>query len=222
MAQPQTDDMDFTSMIDFNEPVKTAGQQMAEELGLGAMYVPDRGPDPADKALYVRFFLHPRANPQKSREEGRPIFDQCEFIEIMQPGNKESVISRPATMFDKSRFATQYRAFKEKGEKAVTGTPLEEWGVLNNAQVEELRYFNCVTVEQLAHMQDSLISKFPGLRPYHDRARVYLENAKENQLSSRVSAEMEDIKNENDALKAQLNDLAKQLADMRAESKTKK
>lgn len=219
MALPQTDDMDFTSLVDLGAPAKTQGQMLAEQLGMGDMFQPERGPDPADKNLYVRFFMHPRLNEAKSREEGRPIFEDAEFVEIMQPGNKESVICRPASVFDKSRFAQIYKTFKDKGEGAVTGTPLAEWPGITRSQVEELKYFNCVTVEQLAGMADVMLSRFPGLRSIRDRAVVYLENAKENQLSSRVSAEMEDLKNENDALKNQMIDLANQLAALRAEKK---
>ena len=80
-----------------------------------------------DDTLLVRFFSHPRQNQSKSEAEGRPIFEDTDYIEIMQPGNKDSIIKRPATEMDKQRFAEHFRKYEARqSEDHVEGTLIEQ------------------------------------------------------------------------------------------------
>ena len=49
-------------------------------------------PQAGDELLLVKFFTAPRQNPQKSADEGRPIFDDVTWISITPPGDRTSVI----------------------------------------------------------------------------------------------------------------------------------
>ena len=147
---------------------------------------------PGDELLFVRFYVHPRQNADKTLEAGRPIFDDTEYVEIMQPGNKENIIQRPAQPDDKERFARQYSAFKNNEEQQVSGTPIEQWNALSKAQVEELRYFNVRTVEQLAEMADNNSQQFAGIQSLKLQAQAYLE-ASEKDKTGKIAKKVEDL-----------------------------
>ena len=147
---------------------------------------------PGDELLFVRFYIHPRQNADKTLEAGRPIFDDPEYVEIMQPGNKENIIKRPAQPDDKQRFSKQYAAFKNNEEQQVSGTPIEQWNALSKAQVEELRYFNVRTVEQLAEMSDTNSQQFAGIQSIKIQAQAYIE-ASEKDKTGKIAKQVEDL-----------------------------
>lgn len=158
-----------------------------------------------DERLLVKFFNHPRLNQTKTKDEGRPIYEEVPYVQIMQPGNKDSIIVRPATERDKSRFVSHYRKFVDREEQeTVEGTLLEEWPGLNRSQVEELKFFNIRTVEQLAEVSDTNAQNFMGINLLKRRAKEYLEASG----NSAAAQEMSDLKDRNDALQAQLDELA--------------
>lgn len=131
-----------------------------------------------DDALLVRFFMRPHKDETQSREQGRPIFVEKPYIEIMQPGNKDSIVSRPARDSDRERFPKHWRKFEERQqEEHIEGTLLEEWPGISRAQVEELRYFNVRTLEQLVAMSDSNAQGIMGINLLKKRAEAYLEAA---------------------------------------------
>ena len=145
-----------------------------------------------DENLFVRFFMHPRQNPAKSAEEGRPIYEEVPYIEIMQPGNKENIVSRAVRKAEQLRFPKQWDAFQSGEEQALEGTPLEQWPALNRSQVEELRFFNVRTVEQLANMSDAHSQNFAGIQSMKQKALVFLELAKgETSNATSIVARME-------------------------------
>ena len=144
-----------------------------------------------DEFLLVKFFTHPRLHPQRSADAGRPIYLDTPYISIMQPGNKDSIVMRPATAMDKSRFAEHWRKFEARTsdtDEAVEGTLLEEWAGVSRAQCEELRYLNVRTVEQLANMSDSNSQNIMGINALKQKAVTFLESAKSNATSDALAA----------------------------------
>lgn len=212
-------DLDLTNMAMGGAPQRTA-PDILQQLGFGNTYEQPVVLDPGDAALYVRFFLYPRLNEQESVAEGRPIYYDAEFIEIIQPGNKESVISRPASVRDKGRFARQYQAFKTSNpSEGNVGTPLEHWAALTRSEVEELKYFNCHTVDQLAVMADGVTAKFMGLARLKVRAKAYLESTGKSAEGEKLASRLENTENELGTLRTQIKDLSEQLAAERAAKK---
>jgi len=153
----------------------------------------NQGMQPGDELLFVRFYIHPRQNASKTLEAGRPIFDDTEYVEIMQPGNKENIIQRPAQPADKQRFSKQYTAFKNNEEQQVSGTPIEQWNALSKAQVEELKYFNVRTVEQLSEMSDNNSQQFAGIQSLKTQARAFIEASRKD-TTGKIAKEVEDLK----------------------------
>jgi hypothetical protein len=161
------------------------------------------GQSNGDETLLVKFFNTPLKNEVKTLEAGRPIFEETEFISIMAPGSRNNV-ERPVRDVDKTRFPRHYAAFKAReDQESVDGTVLSEWPGITRGQAEELRFFNVVTVEQLAGVADNKISNFMGLQTLKTKAREYLEASKGNAAVEALIA----ANNQIEALKERLDAL---------------
>lgn len=170
-----------------------------------------------DKALSVRFWLHAVENPRKTKEAGRPIFDEVEMVSIMAPGNTkteytaradswhyDSNESRQRQYFE--RFAEHYEAFRRGVEDHVSGTPLTEVPFLSVGQKAEMRAKKIVTVEQLASMSDRDIrGAGMNFRQYVDKARAYLDTAKG---TSDLAAELAELRAKVAAMEGQATSVA--------------
>jgi hypothetical protein len=107
-----------------------------------------------DKKLHVRFFLHPVEQTAESIKAGRRVFADSEYIEIMIPGDKQTVVRRQVFDMDRRRFPQQYARFKQGLADQTVGTPLSELSFLTAAKVKEYEFFNIKTVEQLVATAD--------------------------------------------------------------------
>ncbi len=174
---------------------------------------------PGDETLLVRFYLRSLQNEQKSEEAGRPIFEDVEYISIRVPGNKNSSIERPIRKDDLERFPRHYQAFKNREEAVVEGTPLESWPGVTRSQVEELRFFNVHTVEQLAEISDSNAQNFMGIQLLRTRAKTFLEAAKENANNEKMAAELASRDEQIAALQNTVSEMAEELKALRTGSK---
>lgn len=171
-----------------------------------------------DERLRVQFLMLPEQNQEKSAKEGRPIYDEKEYVQIMVPGERDIVVRR-AWDLDKARFPRQYAAFKNKqSQDSVSGTPLKVVPWLTMGQVKELEYFNCFTVEQLANMPDSTVAKFMAFQALKKRANDYLVAAKEAAPLTAIRAELDERDSKIAVLEKQL---AEVLAKMDKISKEK-
>ena len=138
----------------------------------------NRSAAPGDEQLLVRFFPKPRENPEKTAAEGRPIFEDVDYIEIRVPGEREVRYCQPANNIDIARFPDHYRRYKARmSQEATTGTPLAEWPGVTRSQVEELKFINVTTVEQLLSISDTNAQKFMGIRALQQKAKAYLDAA---------------------------------------------
>ena len=162
-----------------------------------------------DNKLYVEFYRKPVLQPGKSREEGRAIYEEVDYVRIHVPGDKSSVIERPVNQQDIFRFQDRYNKWKAGQEEAVIGTPLSALPGMNAAKVEEYKFFKLVTVEQLAEANDNLGSKFMSFQQDKQRAKAFLEVAKNNAPIEKMNeelakrdAELEELRNMVTALQA--------------------
>ncbi len=160
-----------------------------------------------DDKLYVRFHTHPKQSKSKTAEAGRPIFVDTEYVTIMVPGDKTSIVSRPAYDRDKQRFAKQYAAFKNNQDDVLVGTPLEQWPGIKRSQVEEMKYFNIRTVEQLADLSDTHSQQFMGVNELKKRAQAFLAAAEDNAANEKLAAELAIRDDEITALKQAVEEL---------------
>ena len=143
-----------------------------------------------DEQLLVKFFVKPREDAKASKEEGRPIFKDVEYIDIKIAGNRAGGACRPASFEDKQRFPRHYAAFKQRTEVPTEGTPLIEWSLISRSQAEELSFYHVKTVEALATLNDNAASKFMGLNGLKAKAKAWLEHAKESAGEEKLHEEL--------------------------------
>ena len=73
------------------------------------------------------FYMGTRENPVKTREMGRPIFDDVEMVRITIPGDRLTNFVDEVSDEHRNRWPDHYAAFKRGELRASTGTPLEHW-----------------------------------------------------------------------------------------------
>lgn len=145
----------------------------------------------ADDRLMIKFELFPHPNETKSLEAGHPVYDDREYITIIVPGDKTSIVHRPVWAQDKTRFARQYAQFKQGMEQTVVGLPLKLWGGITLGQAKEFEYFNVKTVEQLAEMADGNGVGIQGFAGLKQRAQDYVKTTKDQAPLMEMRAEIE-------------------------------
>ena len=151
----------------------------------------------ADKSLMVKFFYKEVQNKMESQKQGRPVFKEKLYIEIRIAGQRDVQACRPATHADKQRFPRHLDAFERRVEAPTEGMPLSEWPKITRSQAEELSFNNVKTVEQLASMKDSNLSKMMNGYSLRDAAVKWLElNSAET-----VDREKEEMRSEIEELK---------------------
>jgi len=140
-----------------------------------------------DEQLLVRFFRDIKQNPLKTEEEGRPMSDEVDWIEIHQPGNKLSSIMRIATDRDKQRFARHWTAYQSReNQEELSGTPLEQWPGITKAQIAELKYLNVRSIEQLVNLSDGNTRTIMGIADMKRKAKAYLEAADQQKAANEI------------------------------------
>lgn len=138
-----------------------------------------------DSKLHVQFYLRPMIQPTESDLANRPIFHDVEHVRIMVPGDKLSIVDRPASQDDQSRFPDHYAKFKAGEGQQIIGTRLDAVPFITRSMCEEFKFFGIFTVEQLASTGDEVGQKFQGFQQFKQKAQKFLEAA--NGTDSRVT-----------------------------------
>jgi|19_taG_2_1085344.scaffolds.fasta_scaffold00082_8 hypothetical protein len=165
---------------------------------------------------YVRFFHDAVQDMAKTEEEGRPIYEDREFIEIRAPGNQTSVLIKEVNEYYRDMFAMQYHAWKQGDEEQIHGTPLKAWPMITASQVKELQHLGILSVEQLAEVADSSAGAFMGFNTLKRRAKLFLEAAEGNAPMEKMSALLEERDNEIEVLKRNMEEMGKRIDDLMA------
>lgn len=169
-----------------------------------------------DQRLTVQFSMEPVEIHEKSVKEGRPIFEEQEFVTIYVPGDKDNVVFRPVRNSDKVRFRDKYRAFKEGQTEPETGTPLASLPFMSKAQVLELNYFGVRTAEQLITMNDQNGQKIMGWQQLKSRVKTFLDAAAGAAPAEKLQSELSKRDNEIEALRRMLEEQGKRLQEVTA------
>lgn len=152
---------------------------------------PDESRYAHDDKLYVEFMREPVLHPGQSRDAGRAIYEERDFIRIHVPGDKTSVVYRQVTEMDIQRFQQRYNKWKSGQSEAVVGTPLTALPGMTPAKVEEYKFFKIVTIEQLADANDQLGQKFMSFQGDKQRAKQFIEATKGNAPIERMNEELQ-------------------------------
>ena len=158
----------------------------------------------AEEGVHAKFYKNAVLHGFKSKEEGRPVYIDQDWIHITVAGMDKDIIERKATEQDKERFAREWELYQKGQEQAKVGTPLEMWPAMTPGRVATLKGLNILTVEDMATLSDTGCQKV-GMGAYELRsaAQKYLNAAAQSSAAMAV----EKLEEENANLKAEVADL---------------
>lgn len=152
----------------------------------------------------------PIKNDAKSKEAGRPIFDEIEVVEVRLAGNNlvrpvfpaHDVWTKRQNEFGDwedvtyaQRWSEQYKKFKEGRTQTVSGTPLDELPFLSAAKRSELKALSIYTAEALAALDGTPLKTLgQGGRELKTQAQAYLDNATGSAKVVQMAAEIAELK----------------------------
>jgi hypothetical protein len=173
---------------------------------------------PQNQNLWVQFYPGTRPNNFRSRETGKPEFDNVDFIRKVAGGNPNNVIERPATEQDKRDFPMQWAAYQNKQTyRPTSGTLLEDWPRLDAATRAKLKALEFHTVEQIAEASDGQINTI-GMGCYELRnlARAYIKAAKDTSFAQKQAEDLAARDQEIADLRNSLNQALAQIEELRS------
>ena len=163
-----------------------------------------------DSRLAVKFYKRPVELKNESIAQGRPIFQEFDFIKILVPGDALTEIDTYVSDAHKTRFPIQWANYmnRQGSEESYSGTPLSEWPQVSASQAEELKGIKFHTVESVAHCSDQQLQKIgmiAGMSPHNfrERAKTFLNLAEESAGISKREEEITQLKEENAKIKAE-------------------
>lgn len=180
-----------------------------------------------ERPAYVRFERRPMEDKAASIREGRYVAKDVDFALVTPPYSKDCVeykVEQWLINMDRNvrdgripeRWAEQWKAsynsWKNGQEMPLSGTPIKGWGVLSPAQQQTLIAMNCLTVEDLAGINDEGLRRIGmGAIELRDKAKNWLASMKDHGAVTVQLAAMEQ-ENRNlaatvEALKAQVEAL---------------
>ncbi|HEY1299236.1 MAG TPA: hypothetical protein VGF07_01990 [Stellaceae bacterium] len=158
------------------------------------------------------FFMDTIEDRVASNAAGRPIYREIERVRIIIPGAVATISVKNVSDIERNRWPEAYAAFKSGQEAPITGTPIEEWPVLNRAMVGELRHLEIRTVEELARLSDVQVQRIGmGGTILRERARAFLDDSAHEALTSKTIAENDLLRSRIVALERQVDELGRQL-----------
>lgn len=165
--------------------------------------------DKNDPLVIPVFKIHTTKNEAKTREAGRPIFDDMEVVEVRFAGDRNKVSVFPATeicgeTLDEDgntrkisyaeRWSDQYKRFKAKEQQVAEGTPVDELPFLTQAKRAELKALSIYTAEALAALDGQPLRNLgQGGRDLKNQAQAYLDRAAGSANVTAMAAKIADL-----------------------------
>jgi hypothetical protein len=162
-----------------------------------------------DPLVLPVFKVHTLKNDAKSRDAGRPIFDEMEVVEVRFAGDKLKISVFPAhdicgeavdedgntrKITYAERWSRQYERFKSKHAQVAEGTPLAELPFLTEAKRSELRALSIYTAEALAALDGHPLNNLgQGGRDLKNQAQAYLDRAAGTADVTKMAAQIADL-----------------------------
>lgn len=162
------------------------------------------------------FFIEAVENTYRTSQEGRPQFDDVEFVRLLIPGDRKSMPVQKVDDEVRARWPGEYASFKAGIDAPPVGTPLKGWPPISKGQILELAHFHIHTVEHLAGVNDAQLQNLGmGMRSLREQAKTFLDVAANGTgpISRMVAEnlalrdEVERLKTQNAALAARVKEL---------------
>lgn len=194
--------------MSFAPPVKDVNQMSNGEM---ASYGTDR-------QLMVTFSREAKLMGFKSDQAGKPVFEDIDYITIVQPGAK-SDLKREVKLeddtngpSDPSRFPRQWAAYQNQTKLVHDGLPIENWPPIGSspAAVKGFKAADIHTVEQLSALPDSAMGAIPVMdcRKWRDLSIRYMEQAQAGAPISKLASENAALKSDIEIMRGQIAELA--------------
>ncbi len=179
---------------------------------------------PNRHGLYCEFYMNPVLDKALTATEGRNKYKEVPYIMIMVPGDKSSIIRRPIRTgqnpaHDNNKFHNEYVAFMQKKEAPTEGMPLSEWAMVTRSIVMELNHVGIKTVEHLASLSDTNVQKMMGLADLRSKAQTFLEAAESDAPFVKLHAEIDHRNEEISSLRATVEAMQTELAEIKGGKK---
>jgi hypothetical protein len=171
------------------------------------------------RTAFPTFYVEAVENRSKSEAEGRPVFDEVEYVRIMIAGDQKTEIIKKVSDVVRNQYRNEYMHWKQTQQQAVSGTPIEQWPAASVSFVKTAKMLNITTVEALADLHDGALQRLGmGARDMQARARAFLLAAKDNAVTEKLAAENNRLTDEIDLLKKQIADMGAKFAEMHGEA----
>jgi hypothetical protein len=132
-----------------------------------------------ERGVLAEFFMDKVLLGFKSKEVGREVYEDREFISIRIRGQDKSNVVCEVTEQHKRRFPRAYAAFKANVTQARVGTPIERLAAVSPTQIYMFKQHNITTVEDLSEVADQYLQNLgPGARDLQRQAKEFLTNGK--------------------------------------------
>lgn len=156
----------------------------------------------AAPTVRARFFADAIENPKRTKEAGRPMFDDVEMVEFLFLDDRNTRFvaladerSRGNGPTYAERYPREYEAFKRGAARAATGTPLEHWPILTTSRVHELKAMGILSVDELADATEGVIRNIGrDGRTLQEQARAFIGTAKDGAGTAALAAEVEKLR----------------------------
>lgn len=161
---------------------------------------------------FAKFFARDVIDKAKTEALGRNAYRKIDMVRVVIPGDNGNVVERRVKPSDKIRWPRQWEAYQKMEEFVPDGTLLETWPLLTRGQIEDLKYQNIFTVEQLAEVSDEALSRLGlGARRMREHARAFIETSKTGKVPAKIVEENERLKNQIQLLTSQMAQLTAKL-----------
>lgn len=154
---------------------------------------------------------------------GLPVFRTVEYVELLIAGDKGNSPVKRVTESIKEQFPNEYGLWKSKRinpDMVGDGIPLSLWPLIPTEMAKALEYMNVFTVQQLASLSDSSISKpgAIGLRDMRDKAKAFIDSAKSAAPLAKMEVENRELKRQLDLMQIQMEQLVQAVQAKEAET----
>ncbi len=185
----------------------------------------------------IVFWREAMPNGMASQKSARSIFDDVLFLRIIVPGDTSSPeyeVERtypeefPHPIYGKvkkndivfKRFDKEIADYKarQEGPGVVSGTPLEQWPMVNTRQCAMLKAQAVYNVESLAMLSDAAMANIGmGMRDLVQKAKDWLASAEKNAHAMEAQRRERETNDRFEALEAKFREVTEVLTELPAD-----
>jgi hypothetical protein len=167
----------------------------------------------SDNQTNVHFYKRPVADPELSRQYGRPMTKGVDYVRIQHPGERDTIDTPVANKPDAPhRWPRQWAQFQRSQEQIPDGTPIEMLFPQHPEIGANLHAYGIHTIEQMANLSEHAAQSIGmGATQWRNKAKDFLEKANTGVGIHKLEAELEKRDNVIEVMKNQLDEQKRQI-----------